>query len=169
MKLLPFPIAVIGLLAGGATQATPSQNSTAPRSTMPTESSAQSASDSWGVGSPWIFIALDGSGKVDASTTFRITDRPANACLSGEWKTLEVVGGSEPMPRSPAYSLQGNKLQVLLSTELCDAYDLFTGELDAKGFTGIHHFLGMGASKEFGKVYGVPVPATAIPPVDPRN
>jgi len=166
MKCLSFPIAIISLLAGCATQTTPGQNGAAPRSSVPTESSAQAALDSWNTGSSWVFIALDAGGKVDTSATFRITDHPANACLSGEWKTLEVVDGSEPMPRSPAYSLQGNTLQILLSTELCDAYDLFTGTLDAKGFNGIHRFEGLMASKEFGKVYGVYMTTS---PADPRN
>jgi hypothetical protein len=121
------------------------------------ELAAQPTPPAWHTDSTWSFIELDTSGQIQQSMLFRVTDRPANACLSGDWKALEIIGSAEKAASRPAYSLNGRHLQILLSTELCDAYSEYVGTLSECGFSGKHQFSGMFGGKEYGKVYAVPV------------
>lgn len=112
---------------------------------------------SWRPGASWAFVALDKTGAVSESFVFRVTTIPQKACLSGEWMKLELVSGDATQLSEPAYAIEGRNLQILLSTALCDAYPMYTGEVSEKGFAGSHNFSHLMGGEEYGKAYGVPV------------
>ena len=119
--------------------------------------SSETTPASWHVGASWAFVALDKTDAVAESFVFRVTDAPQEACLSGDWKKLEVLSGDEKQLSDPAYAIEGRNLLILLSTAMCDAYPMYQGELSEKGFTGKHVFLHLMGAEEYGKVYGMPV------------
>lgn len=118
---------------------------------------SESPPDSWRTGAHWEFMAFDKNDAVAESFVFRVTDAPQEACLSGDWKKLEIVSGERTKLRNPAYSLEGRNLSILLSTALCDAYPMYLGELSDNGFIGTHEFSHLLGRQEFGKVSGKPV------------
>lgn len=117
----------------------------------------QAAPPAWKAGSKWAFTANDAKGHLERSVVFRITDEPAQTCISGQWKRLEVVSEDAPFTRHPAYSLEGRNLSILLTNELCDAYYEFNGELDERGFSGRHETSFPGGGRTYGSVIGEPV------------
>jgi len=119
--------------------------------------SAQPTPASWGANSNWVFDLYDAKGRPDGSISFRVTDETADTCLGGDWKRLVVLQESNSSTRNPAYSIQGRNLQILLSTELCDAYDQLLGVLDERGFVGKHEFSHLLGGEEFGRVVGRPL------------
>lgn len=111
--------------------------------------------------SDWVFVAVDKERKVIRSMTVRFTDEPAETCIGGDWKKIEILGDTkETRPTSlaePAYLLDGRALTVGLSANLCDNYEEFQGELSDKGFTGKHHATGLGFYETYGTVFGARV------------
>ena len=116
---------------------------------------------SWHTGATWSFVAVDARGEIGESFVFRLTDEPQTACVSGDWKKLEVIRGQAL--HGPAYIVEGRNLTILLSTAMCDAYPEYSGALSDTGFTGRHHFDHLLGAEEYGAVYGVPVDAERTP------
>jgi len=119
--------------------------------------SEQQSPATWVTGSRWTFIASDKKGAIAGSIVFRVTDEPVKVCIAGNWKKLEIVGNSSLPAHAPAYLLGGRTLEVLLSSDLCDSYDEFSGDLSDKGFTGTHENSGMFGGQTYGRVYGISI------------
>jgi hypothetical protein len=115
--------------------------------------SAEPTPTSWAPGSRWRFTVAD-IGKPSRDVTFVVTDEPAETCISGTWKRLNISGDSALRLDQPAYSVSGRNLQILLSTDLCDAYNMLVGALQDGSFSGAHRFTGLGGSHDFGTVTG---------------
>jgi hypothetical protein len=115
--------------------------------------SAEPTPSSWASGNKWRFVVAD-TGKPSREVTFVVTDEPAETCMSGEWKRLDVSGDSALHLNQPAYSVSGRNLQIQLSTDLCDAYDMLVGSLQGASFSGTHRFSGLRGSQDFGPVTG---------------
>lgn len=113
--------------------------------------------DAWRAGAEWEFVTTGKDGAIAESFVVRVTDAPQDACLSGDWRKLEIVSGNTGKLHAPAYVIDGRNLHVLLSTALCDAYPTYEGELSDNGFAGIHNFPHMHGSEKHRKVSGRPV------------
>ena len=88
------------------------------------------------------------------SSTFMLTDVPAETCISGNWYRAQPVSPVRPQVSRPAYSYEAGRLELLLSSELCDAYSSFIGKVAGSHFTGSHVSYGLFGSTEHGKVKG---------------
>lgn len=87
-----------------------------------------------------------------------LTTEPAEACLSGQWfKAFAVSPGGLTFSR-PAYSYSNGRFELLLSSELCDAYTSLVGTVASKGLRGVHVSYGLSGSTERGKVTGARQP-----------
>ena len=113
--------------------------------------------DSWRAGADWEFVVIGKDGATGDAFVVRVTETPQDACLSGDWRKLEIVSGNAGKLRNPAYAIDGRNLQILLSTALCDAHPMYEGELSDNGFTGTHNFTHMFGGEECGTVSGRPV------------
>ena len=150
-------LAIVLLCAGCATGKDTTTDDIKARFDRYERLATQKAPPTWSIGSSWAFVATNSAGQIDQSAVFRVTDQPVDACLSGDWKKLEVVKENGLTTHSPAYVLDGRNLLILLSTALCDVYPMYSGALDEKGFTGIHSVSGLTGGEEYGQVLGVPV------------
>lgn len=125
---------------------------------------------SWDLPSVWAFVVVDKKGRMVGSMTLRFTDQPAETCIGGDWKKVEILRSSGDPKRKggtaafvplgvaqPSYSLKGRALQIGLTANICDAYDEFTGELSERGFVGRFTSSGLFYHEEFGTVYGAEV------------
>jgi len=112
---------------------------------------------SWRSGAEWEFAVAGKDGATADAFVVRVTETPQDACLSGDWRKLEIVSGNAGKLRNPAYMIHGRNLHILLSTALCDAYPMYEGELSDNGFTGTHNFTHMFGGDEYGTVSGRPV------------
>lgn len=115
---------------------------------------AEPTPSAWGTGKIWDFDLYRGRSQWETRLTFEITDEPTDPCLGGTWKKLRLLGGPERMAPSPAYSVEGRNLQILLSTGLCDAYSTLNGVLDDDRFLGKHEHSGMWTHTLHGRVTG---------------
>jgi hypothetical protein len=87
-----------------------------------------------------------------------LTTEPAETCLSGQWfKAVAVSPGGLAFSR-PAYSYSNGRLELLLSSELCDAYTSLIGSVAGHTFSGAHVSYGLFGSTEHGKVTGASQP-----------
>ena len=87
-----------------------------------------------------------------------LTQEPANTCLSGEWFKAVVVEPGGLSFSKPAYSYSDGRLELLLSSELCDAYTSLVGSVSGNRFSGAHVSYGLFGSTEHGKVTGARQP-----------
>ena len=102
----------------------------------------------------WRFITTPPPGKPKPEIlTFRVTDKPGVSCLAdGNWKNVwrkfVVLEGNVPFG-PPIYQVEGRALQINLSGEVCDAYDIIDGALTGSNFTGRRTTFGLGAPGQF--------------------
>ena len=75
-------------------------------------------------------------------------------CISGTWYQARLLSAPQGQVSRPAYQYQAGKLEILLSTELCDAYTSFIGNVSGSVFEGSHVSYGLFGSTEHGKVGG---------------
>jgi len=113
----------------------------------------------WRAGAVWRFVTTPPAGKPKLEViTFRVTDESGVSCLgSGGWKDVwrkfVVLEGDARF--GPIYQVEGRALQINLSGEMCDAYDIIDGVLTGGEFTGRRTTFGLGASTEVvGIVHG---------------
>ena len=100
----------------------------------------------------WDFVV---TGKREPqSFSFVLTDTPADTCISGTWYQARLLSAPQGQVSRPAYQYQAGKLEILLSTELCDAYTSFIGNVSGSVFEGSHVSYGLFGSTEHGKVGG---------------
>jgi hypothetical protein len=118
---------------------------------------AQPTPSEWRAGSEWSFTSPQFGSRRSSIFRFRVTDEPASACLGGTWHRLINLDSSAA---TPAYSLDGRSLTILLSTGLCDAYDTLSGELSGGTFTGTRNQKSMFCSGEAKGVTGRAITAT---------
>ena len=95
-----------------------------------------------------------GGGKATHSSTFTLSDAPAETCLSGSWYQAQLISSDTQQVSRPAYRYEAGRLELLLSTELCDAYSSFIGSVTDISFTGAYVSYGLFGSTEHGKVTG---------------
>ncbi|MGN2248302.1 hypothetical protein ACFWZ3_16605 [Frateuria sp. GZRR35] len=100
------------------------------------------------------FVETDSAGKEVRELKFELTDRPANTCISGDWKQAAVLTDVNGYTKSPAYIMADGKLEVLLINTMCDAYDSYAGAVTGNTFSGEHVAYGLDFSKTLGKVSG---------------
>ena len=130
----------LALLAAGCVSA--------PAQTAGIETSAAPSS----VTGTWDFVVSGES--PPQSFSFALTDIPAETCISGTWyqaRPLSAPNGSVPQP---AYQYQSGRLEILFSTELCDAYTSLIGSVSGSSFEGSHVSYGLFGSTEHGKARG---------------
>ena len=107
----------------------------------------------WRVGAVWRFVTTPPSGKAKpAILTVRVTDRPGVSCLRSSgwkdmWRKFVVIGGTVPFG-PPIYQVEGRALQINLSGDMCDAYDIIEGVFTGRDFTGERTTFGLGAPRE---------------------
>ena len=87
-----------------------------------------------------------------------LTNEPAKTCLSGEWFKVVVLSPGGLAFSQPAYTYSNGRLELLLSSELCDAYTSLVGSVSGGRFSGTHVSYGLFGSTEHGKVTGVRQP-----------
>lgn len=107
-----------------------------------------------GSGPRIVFVETDADGQEVRKLTLALTEQRARTCIAGDWKRAKVVVDADKYTRDPAYTLEDGKLNVLLVTGICDAYDSYVGELSNGTFDGEHAAYGLGSSRTLGKVTG---------------
>ena len=121
---------------------------------------AQPTPREWRAGARWRFVT---SARLDQPKypifVFQVTHEPGVSCLhNGDWKNVwrkfVVIEGKVPFG-PPIYQVEGRALQINLSGDMCDAYDIIDGVLSGGNFTGRRTTFGLGAStKVIGTVRG---------------
>ncbi|MBB3802562.1 hypothetical protein FHR47_002829 [Xanthomonas arboricola] len=104
----------------------------------------------------WQFNAL-GNDAIRESVVI-LTTESANTCLSGEWFKAVVVSPGGLSFSKPAYNYSDGRLELLLSSELCDAYTSLVGSVSGSRFSGAHVSYGLFGSTEQGKITGARQP-----------
>jgi hypothetical protein len=100
----------------------------------------------------WDFVV---TGKQEPQQfSFALTDIPADTCISGRWYQARPISVPRGQVSRPAYQYASGKLEILLSTELCDSYTSFIGNVSGSTFKGAHVSYGLFGSTEHGKVSG---------------
>jgi hypothetical protein len=87
-----------------------------------------------------------------------LTTKPAETCLSGQWFKVVPVSSHGLAFSKPVYSYSKGRLELLLSSELCDAYTSLIGTVAGSSFSGTHVSYGLFGSTEHGKVTGARQP-----------
>jgi hypothetical protein len=114
---------------------------------------AQPTPREWRPGSVWHFVTTPRPGKPKPEIlTLRVTNEPGVSCLAGSgwkdvWRRFVVIGGHVPFG-PPIYQVEGRALEINLSGDMCDAYDIIDGVLSGGNFTGRRTTFGLGASTE---------------------
>ena len=115
---------------------------------------AQPTPQQWRSGAVWRFITTPPHGKSRADTlAFRVTDIPANSCLGDAdwknvWRKFEPIEGG--IPNQPAiYQVEGRALQINVTGEICDVYDVIGGVLTDGTFEGKRTTSGLGVPSKF--------------------
>ncbi|PYL62377.1 MAG: hypothetical protein DMF24_04365 [Verrucomicrobia bacterium] len=88
--------------------------------------------------------------------TFRVTDQSGVSCLGGwkdVWRKFVVVEGHVPSG-PPIYQVEGRALQINLSGDMCDAYDIIDGVLTGTEFRRERRIFGLGGGEVVGTVRG---------------
>ena len=91
----------------------------------------------WKVGSVWNFVQFGTNGVAVLDVTFRVTDRPAETCSSGDWRELELIDGqigNGSAQVRQAYGVSGRLLTLDL-TGWCDVGEI-QGALQGASFEG---------------------------------
>ena len=88
------------------------------------------------------------------SFSFALTDTPADTCISGNWLQAQSLSAPQGQTSRPAYHYQSGKLEILLSTELCDANTSFIGNVSGSTFEGSYVSYSLFGGTEHGKVSG---------------
>jgi hypothetical protein len=107
----------------------------------------------WRAGAVWRFVTTPLPGKAKpASLTFRVTDQSGVSCLASSgwkdvWRKFVLVDGKVPFG-SPIYQVEGRALQINLSGDMCDAYDIIEGVFTDGDFMGQRTTFGLGAPRE---------------------
>jgi hypothetical protein len=109
----------------------------------------------WAVGSRWRFTITGPEGHAPQVVTFVVTAEKANACMGGDWRRLRRLSGSYERLSEPAYSLEGDHLDVLLASDICDAYRQLDGHVEGGRFSGRHASLGLGGTTDLGTATAV--------------
>lgn len=100
------------------------------------------------------FVESDTAGKVVRRLSVQLTDKSAQACLSGSWKQARVTSDSGGKPLDPMYKMDGDKFELLLVGNICDAYDSYAGTLNKDSFSGSRAQYGLNFFEKLGKVSG---------------
>jgi hypothetical protein len=107
----------------------------------------------WHAGAVWRFVTMPPPGKPKPEIlTFRVTHKPGVSCLAGGawkdvWRKFVVLAGRAPFG-PPIYQVEGRALQINLSGDMCDAYDIIEGVLTGTEFQGERKTFGLGAPGE---------------------
>lgn len=103
--------------------------------------SAEPTSADWGAGTVWAFTLPERSPRA-GTLTYRVTDRPADTCMSGAWYDLDPVADELPklgkVELKPAYHTSGRHLIVSLNSNVCDLNSEIRGVLAGHLFDGDH-------------------------------
>jgi len=100
----------------------------------------------------WDFV-VSGKGPPQ-SFSFALTDSPAETCISGTWYQAQPLSAPKGSVSRPAYQYQSGRLEILFSTELCDAYTSLIGSVSGSSFQGSHVSYSLFGSSEHGKASG---------------
>ena len=118
---------------------------------------AEPIPDDWKPGAIWTFVTTDRAGRKD-SLTFRVLDKAADTCTSGDWRALELLEGDAGSlartPFEPAALVQGRNLWISLASNWCDIENDLKGELQGDGFNGLRTSGGMTGNTVLGQVQG---------------
>jgi hypothetical protein len=77
--------------------------------------------------------------------------------MAGDWKRLKRISGDYDRLSEPAYLLSDNQLTILLSSDVCDAYDQLDGTVANGTYTANHSAYGLGSAADLGTARGVRV------------
>ena len=100
----------------------------------------------------WEFTVSDKDGP--RNPVIRLTETPSDTCISGDWFQAKVVSADGLKFSDPTYTYSDGRLEVLLTSGLCDAYTSFIGTVSGTQFNGAHVSYGLFGSTEHGKVVG---------------
>ena len=105
----------------------------------------------WRTNAVWRFVTTPPPGKAKLEAlTFRVTDHSGVSCLAGwkdVWRKLVVIEGHVAFG-PPTYQVEGRALQINLSGDMCDAYDIIRGVLTDGRFEGERATFGLGSPTE---------------------
>ena len=104
-------------------------------------------------GDKWTVVEFNDSGENVRTLELELTDEPAHTCISGDWRKVKIASDPSRYTRQPAYVLSENRLEILLSTGLCDAYDSYIFDKDASLGRGEHVAYGMFGGRTLGRVF----------------
>jgi hypothetical protein len=107
--------------------------------------------------SRWEFVETDSRNAVVHRYRFALTGQEAHTCLAGKWRMAELLSARSPEVSRPAYRYEDGKLELLLSTDWCDAYNSFTGRFEQGNFVGKHVSYGLDGGVEHGNVTATPL------------
>jgi hypothetical protein len=92
--------------------------------------------------SKWALILLDAKGSVVKTLVVSLTDRPAQTCIAGDYRQLDVIAEygdvGSPTLHDPAYKITGAALSIEFSPNQCDNYYSVVGGVTSSGFEGIN-------------------------------
>ncbi|MCF7223790.1 hypothetical protein [Marilutibacter chinensis] len=103
-------------------------------------------------GDSWTVVEFNESGESVRTLGLELTSEPAETCISGDWRKVKVVSDPARYTRDPAYIVSVNRIEILLNTSLCDAYDSYIFDKDANFGLGEHVAYGMFGGKTLGRV-----------------
>jgi len=110
-------------------------------------------SGSWLPGTRWNIRIDDRPNGALQDLTLQVTSDKADSCLGGDWRRLKRVAGSYKGLSEPAYSVEGDRVTILLVSDVCDGYDQLDGELKDGRYSARHSLFGWG-SKDIGVADG---------------
>ena len=103
-------------------------------------------------GDNWTVVEFNDAGESVRTLRLELTAESADTCISGDWRKIKVVSDPARYTRNPAYVLSENRLEILLNTGLCDAYDSYIFDKDSSIGRGEHVAYGMLGGKTMGRV-----------------
>lgn len=136
MNLRVFPVVIALLVSGCATPIQPSAGASVPT----------------GVIGTWAFTVTGEAGA--HKPVLRLTDRPVETCLFGDWFQAKVVTSDGMDLSKPAYRYEDGHLEILLKNGMCDGYTSFAGTASGTKFEGDHVSYGLSYSTRHGHVVG---------------
>jgi hypothetical protein len=109
----------------------------------------------WHLGQTWSVDIFDRKKNLVDSMTVRFTDAKGDACVSGDWKRVEILSrrvkseASFGVNDELVYSLQGRALDIG-AYAVCDDYSTLQGELTEHGVEGVYFSQSMFSRKALG-------------------
>jgi len=118
----------------------------------------------WEADANWSVVLVDRDGSILRTVTVRLTSDPGSACWAGNWLKAEVLSVHPSQGRlhswyigRAAYATSGAGIQIILSSDYCDADHRLYGKVAREGIFGEHSSDSISGEGENGRFYAVPI------------